>query len=107
MDTNQFNQEVYQVVDLIPHGRVTTYGAIAKALGHGTARMVGHAMGMLDHLTQTPFQRVVNSSGRIYGYDSAGGRHRAELLQGEGIEIVNGKIIKFKTLYWDPLKEIE
>lgn len=108
MDTSKFNDEVYQVVNLIPKGRVTSYGAIAKALGYGTARMVGHAMSIMDHHDKTtPAQRVVNSSGHISPLESSGGRWRVQMLEKEGVEIKNGKVAKFKELFWDPSKEIE
>lgn len=108
METKQFNDEVYQVVELIPKGRVTSYGAIAKALGHGTARMVGHAMSSMDHQTKTlPAHRVVNSSGHISPLESVGGKWRVQMLENEGIVIKNGKVVKFDELFWDPKKEIE
>jgi methylated-DNA-protein-cysteine methyltransferase-like protein len=107
MDTRQFNDEVYQVVSLIPQGRVTSYGAITKVLGHGTARMTGHAMSSMDHNHKTiPAHRVVNSSGHISAPDSGGGRRRAEMLEKEGIEVRNGRVVKFKELFWDPSIEI-
>jgi methylated-DNA-protein-cysteine methyltransferase-like protein len=108
MDTRQFNNDVYQVVELIPRGRVTSYGAIAKALGYGTARMVGHAMGMIDHHNQTlPAHRVVNSSGHISPPESSGGRWRIQMLEAEGIAIRNGKVAQFREFFWDPAIEIE
>jgi methylated-DNA-protein-cysteine methyltransferase-like protein len=107
MDTYKFNDEVYQVVNLIPDGRVTSYGAIAKALGYGTARMVGHAMSSMDHHQKNiPAHRVVNSSGHISAPDSGGGRWRAEMLEKEGIEVKNGKVVEFRKLFWDPSIEI-
>jgi methylated-DNA-protein-cysteine methyltransferase-like protein len=108
MDTKQFNDDVYQVVNLIPKGRVTSYGAIAKALGYGTARMVGHAMGMIDHENKTlAAHRVVNSSGHISPLQSNGGKKRVQMLESEDIAIKNGKVVKFNQLFWDPAKEIE
>lgn len=108
MDTKQFNNEVHQVVELIPKGRVTSYGAIAKALGYGTARMVGHAMGMIDdQIKVLPAHRVVNSSGHISPPESSGGKWRIEMLESEGVAIRNGKVAKFKELFWDPAIEIE
>lgn len=108
MDTNKFNDEVYQVVNLIPEGRVTSYGVIAKALGYGTARMVGHAMSTMDHNNKiTPAHRVVNSSGHISAPDSGGGRLRVEMLEKEGVEVKNGKVVEFRELFWDPAIEIE
>ena len=107
MDTGKFNDEVYQVVNLIPEGRVTSYGAIAKALSYGTARMVGHAMSSMDHHQKTiPAHRVVTSSGHISAPDSGDGRWRAERLEKEGIEIKNGKVVKFRELFWNPSIEI-
>lgn len=108
MDTRQFNDDVFQVVELIPTGRVTSYGAIAKALGYGTARMVGHAMGMIDHKNKTlPAHRVVNSSGHISPPENSGGKWRIQMLEQEGVAVHNGKVVKFKELFWDPKIEIE
>ncbi|NHA05147.1 cysteine methyltransferase [Mucilaginibacter sp. HC2] len=108
MDTRQFNDDVFQVVELIPTGRVTSYGAIAKALGYGTARMVGHAMGMIDHENKTlPAHRVVNSSGHISPPENSGGKWRIQMLEQEGVAVHNGKVVKFKELFWDPKIEIE
>src|ERR1700744_2513350 len=108
MDTKQFNDEVYQVVNLVPEGRVTSYGVIAKALGYGTARMVGHAMGMVDHnYKDLAAHRVVNSSGHISMLESSGGKWRLQQLEKEGVVVRNGKIVDFKKIFWDPMKEIE
>ncbi len=107
MDTKKFNEEVFEIVNLIPEGRVTSYGAIAKALGHGTARMVGHAMGLIDHETKTlPAHRVVNSSGHISPLESSGGKKRVQMLELEGVAVKNGKVANIKELFWDPINEI-
>jgi len=95
---------VCQVVRLIPKGKVTTYGAIAKCIGlkHG-ARMVGYAMSGAHRMRGLPAYRVVNSQGMLSGKHHFGSPNRMQqLLEEEGIVIVNDKILHFKEHFWDP-----
>ncbi|WP_295772123.1 MGMT family protein [uncultured Mucilaginibacter sp.] len=103
-----FNNHVFEVARQVPPGRVTSYGAIARFLGAGNwSRKVGKAMGLLDGVTPpVPFQRVVNSQGRLTG-DTAGIEHRKALLAAEGVMVIGDKVQNFKTVYWDPATELD
>ena len=95
---------IHDVVRQIPRGRVTTYGAIAKVLDLPNPRMVGRAMHTADDKKNPiPFQRVINSSGRLSGEYT---EWRKKLLEKEGVEINGVRIVDFKTLFWDPAKEL-
>jgi methylated-DNA-protein-cysteine methyltransferase-like protein len=109
MKQHSFFEEVYEVVKQIPSGRVTTYGAIARYLGSGlSSRMVGWAMNACHHLPEVPAHRVVNRNGILTGkHHFATSTLMQELLEKEGVRIVNDKVIDFKLIYWDPLKELE
>ena len=105
-----FYEQVYEVVKLIPKGRVTSYGAIAKSLGAGgSSRMVGYAMryaGMVH--PPLPAHRVVNSSGLLTGkFHFNPPELMVELLEKEGIMVKNDKVQNFNTHFWDPLTEIQ
>jgi methylated-DNA-protein-cysteine methyltransferase-like protein len=107
--TISFFQSVYEVVELIPYGRVTSYGAIGNYLGiKSSARMVGWAMNASHTNKNIPAHRVVNSSGLLTGkHHFEHPTAMEELLQKEGIEIDKGiKIIRFKEIFWDPNKEL-
>ena len=107
MEKNFF-QDVYDVVRLIPAGRVTSYGAIALYLGaKGSARMVGWAMNAAHALHDVPAHRVVNSLGLLSGKIHFGTPTRMqELLEAEGICIKNDKIQGFKEIFWNPSEEL-
>ena len=104
-----FFQDVYDVVRLIPIGRVTTYGAIAEYLGaKGSARMVGWAMNASFSEEGVPAQRVVNRNGLLSGkHHFSTPTLMAELLEAEGIEVKNDKIVGFKEVLWLPKEELE
>ena len=104
-----FFQSVYAVVRLIPSGRVTTYGAIAKYLGSkGSARMVGWAMNAShSEAIDVPAHRVVNRIGLLTGKFHFGEPNlMKELLQSEGIIIEANKVNDFDKYFWDPQKEL-
>ncbi|RZK43329.1 MAG: MGMT family protein [Pedobacter sp.] len=108
-EQSNFYDQVYQLVGLIPQGRVTTYGAIAKALGAAkSSRLVGTALINAHYPNSNlPIHRVVNSTGLLTGkhhYDHP--THMQELLEKEGIIIENDQVKDFSKLFWDPLKEI-
>ena len=108
-EKDSFFQKVYDVVRLIPEGRVTSYGAIAEFLGtRGSARMVGWAMNASHHDTvNVPAHRVVNRIGLLTGKRHFGGPNvMKQLLESEGIEIANDKVVNFAKLFWDPKTEI-
>lgn len=104
-----FYEQVYEVVKLIPKGRVTSYGAIAKSLGAGgSSRMVGYAMRYAGTVhPPLPAHRVVNSSGLLTGkFHFNPPELMVELLEKEGVKVKNDKVQNFKAHFWDPLAEI-
>ena len=108
-DNPGFFEKVHQVVRLIPNGRVTTYGAIARAIGSpGAGRMVGWALNKsFSDKGFVPAHRVVNRNGMLTGKRHFGGRDTMkELLDSEGIHVENEKILDFDKLFWDPIKEL-
>lgn len=110
MEKETFFDSVYQVVRLIPPGRVTSYGAIASYLGtKGSSRMVGYAMSAAHTAFQpVPAQRVVNRNGLLTGKFHFGSENQMQqLLENEGITIYEDKIVNFKSLFWDPAVELE
>ena len=100
--------DVYAVVRQIPVGRVTTYGAIAQYLGlRAGARMVGWAMNSSHAQTDVPAQRVVNRLGILSGKQSFGTpTYMQELLEAEGIQIIDDTVVDFKARLWDPTLEL-
>lgn len=108
MESNFYDQ-VFEIVRLVPKGRVTSYGAIAKALGAGgSARMVGYAMSNAGTaFPEVPAHRVVNSSGLLTGkFHFSPPESMQQLLEAEGILVINDKVKNFRQLFWDPLQEI-
>ena len=103
-----FFERVYQVTKCIPYGRVTSYGAIAKYLGAaGSARMVGWAMNASSKNSDIPAHRVVNRRGLLTGKHHFDGTNlMQQLLESEGIVVVENQIQNFETLFWDPMKEL-
>ena len=104
MEANFF-ERVYAVVRQIPYGRVTSYGAIAKAIGTGrSARMVGWAMNASHNLEDNvPAHRVVNRNGLLTGKHHFDGTNlMQQLLENEGVKVVDNKIVDFKKLFWEP-----
>jgi len=105
-----FFDMVYQVARLIPKGRVTSYGAIAKYLGAaGSSRLVGYAMnGAGKKKPKVPAHRVVNRNGELTGkfhFDNP--YQMQELLEKEKIKVIKDRIVDFQKYYWDPNKELE
>ena len=104
-----FYEQVFEVARLIPKGRVTSYGAIAKALGAAkSARMVGYAMN-LSHTAhpKVPAHRVVSSSGLLTGkFHFSPPELMQQLLAQEGIVVIDDKIKNFKSVFWNPLEEL-
>ena len=105
--TLNFFDKVYEVARLIPYGRVTSYGAIATYLGAArSARMVGYAMngsGSKD----VPAHRVVNRKGLLTGKQHFDGTNlMQQLLESEGIEVIENQIQNLESIFWDPSKEL-
>jgi methylated-DNA-protein-cysteine methyltransferase related protein len=100
-----FFQLVYDVVRQIPHGRVTSYGAIAAALGTRlSARMVGWAMNSAhDPSMKIPAHRVVNRNGMLTGKFHFGDPMEMQRrLEKEKIVVIDDKIQDFNKIFWDP-----
>lgn len=106
--TENFFEDVYEIVKLIPRGRATSYGSIAQYLGlKSSARMVGWAMNSAHGRTDVPAHRVVNRNGMLTGkHHFSSPTRMQELLEQEGVEIVNDKIKNYKQVFWDPNKEL-
>ena len=101
-DKPSYFKMVYAVTEAIPFGRVTNYGAIADFLSLGSARMVGWALNKCAHLS-IPAHRVVNRKGELSGRNQfPTPTIMQELLEQEGIEIQNNKVVDFKEHFWHP-----
>ncbi len=104
-----FFDQVYAVVRLIPRGRVTSYGAIAKYLGTArSSRMVGWAMNSAHTVKpKVPAHRVVNRSGLLTGKHHFGSPTRMqELLEKEGVKVRKDQVVDFNKRFWDPAVEL-
>ena len=106
-ETLGFFEKVYDVVRLIPYGKVTSYGAIAKYLGATkSARIVGYAMNA-SHTKDVPAYRAVNRKGLLTGkHHFEGTNLMQQLLENEGIVVIDNQIQNFEEIYWDPSKEL-
>jgi len=105
-----FFKMVYEVVKLVPKGRVTSYGAIANYLGSkSSSRVVGYAMNASHKIKpKVPAHRVVNRIGLLSGKQHFETPFQMEeLLMKEKIIIKNDKVIDFKNIFWDPQKELK
>ncbi len=107
-DQGNFFENVYEVVKLIPTGRVTSYGAIARYLGaSGSARMVGWAMNQSHQFTGVPAHRVVNRQGLLTGKHHFGSPTAMQaLLENEGVIVKDDQVLEFDKLFWDPMVEL-
>jgi len=103
MEANFFDR-VYAVARQIPYGKVTSYGAIAKAIDSGrSARMVGYAMNACGGRDDVPAHRVVNRKGLLTGKHHFDGTNlMQQLLESEGIEVVDNQIVDFEKHFWEP-----
>ena len=108
-DQSSFFEKVYEVVRMVPKGRVTSYGAIARFLGTAkSARMVGWAMNAsYNAYPPVPAQRVVNRNGLLSGKGHfASPTMMQELLENEGIIVKDNQVQQFEKVFWDPFKEL-
>ena len=97
-----FKKQVYEIINLIPSGRVSSYGAIAKAVGFPNhSRQVGNAL--RNYAEDFPAHRVCNSSGFITASCLAEFKIK---LEKEGIKVIENKIQNFKNIFWNPLEEL-
>jgi methylated-DNA-protein-cysteine methyltransferase-like protein len=103
-NNDNFFQRVYAVARQIPYGKVTSYGAIAKALGAArSARMVGWAMNSSHNREDVPAHRVVNRKGLLTGKHHFDGTNlMQQLLESEGIKIVDNQILDLENHFWEP-----
>lgn len=109
-NNDSFFQMVYEVVRLVPKGRVTSYGAIAKYLGAArSARMVGWAMNSTHSITPVvPAHRVVNRIGMLSGKSHFKDPNEMQrLLEAEGIKVIDDQVQDFMTFFWDPSEELK
>ncbi|PHS54262.1 MAG: cysteine methyltransferase [Lutibacter sp.] len=106
--SKNFFDQVYDVAKLIPFGRVTSYGAIAKYLGAAkSARMVGWAMNAAHNNDTIPAHRVVNRNGLLTGKNHFDGTNlMQQLLESEGIIVKENQIQNFEKIFWDPFIEV-
>lgn len=108
--TNEnFFEKAYAVARLIPFGRVTSYGAIAKFLGAArSARMVGWAMNASHNDETVPAHRVVNRVGLLTGKNHFDGTNlMQQLLENEGVVVIENQIQDFGKIFWDPSEELD
>ncbi|MEK6479137.1 MGMT family protein [Catalinimonas sp. 4WD22] len=107
-DKSNFFENVYEVVKLIPQGRVTSYGAIANYLGaKGSARMVGWAMNNAHIYPDIPAHRVVNRQGLLTGKHHFGSPDTMQkMLEKEGVKVEKDQVQDFAKLFWDPTVEL-
>ncbi len=101
---SDFYEKVYTVVKLVPYGRVSSYGAIARFIGAPkAARTVGYAMNASVEMPDIAAHRIVNRNGLLSGKHHFGGTLvMQQLLENEGIEVKNDQVQKFSTVFWDP-----
>jgi methylated-DNA-protein-cysteine methyltransferase-like protein len=104
-----FFEQVWEVVKLIPCGRVTSYGAIACALGSAqSSRMVGWAMHAAHGQPDVPAHRVVNRNGLLSGKMHFGAPNEMQRrLEAEGVKVKKDKIVAFDKLFWNPIVELD
>jgi len=105
---DNFFDRVYGIVRLIPFGRVTSYGAIGTYLGAArSARMVGWAMNKAHNLEDVPAHRVVNKKGLLTGkHHFEGTNLMQQLLENEGIVVLENQIQDLEKVFWDPIEEL-
>src|SRR5476649_2668737 len=108
MADDNFFDRVYEVARLVPPGRVTSYGAIAAFLGtKGSSRMVGYAMQASGKaLPPVPAHRVVNRQGLLTAKFHFGGDLMEQLLESEGVKVIDDQEQDFKTHFWHPAVEL-
>ena len=107
MKDSNFFQQVYDVCQLIPEGKVTTYGEIEKYLSSPqSSKMVGWALNKCPE--NIPAHRVVNRVGMMTGEIHFSGINlMLQLLENEGIKVIENQIQNFETVFWNPLKELD
>lgn len=108
-DKDAIRLAVYEIVKTVPYGRATSYGAIAKAIGWPMhSRMVGKIMANCESdINEIPAYRVVNSQGQLSGKEAFGSSDKMQkCLEAEGIKVKNDRIVNWRKVFWDPMREI-
>tara|TARA_B110000503_G_scaffold137655_1_gene222266 strand:+ start:190 stop:522 length:333 start_codon:yes stop_codon:yes gene_type:complete len=107
--SDNFFDKVHKIARLIPFGRVTSYGAIGAYLGAAkSARMVGWAMNKAHNLEDIPAHRVVNKKGLLTGKHHFDGTNlMQQLLENEGVVVMENQIQDLEKVFWDPIKELK
>ena len=105
---SDFFKDVYEVVKLIPKGKVTSYGMIANYLGaKKSSRLVGWALNKVSQNSEIPAHRVVNRNGLMTGKNNFPTKnYMKEELQKEGLTIIENSIVDYNNHLWDPTKEL-
>lgn len=99
-----FYERVYEVTRQIPYGRVTSYGAIARSIGATkSARMVGYALG--NSPEDVPAHRVLNRKGVLTGRHHFPGTLMEQLLENEGLKVIQNQVQNFDKYFWNPAEE--
>ncbi len=101
MKKESFNEQCYEILRTVPRGKVTTYKAIAQALGTSAFRAVGNAMNKNPNAPKVPCHRVVGSNGKLVGY-AHGLKKKRALLEAEGVAISNNEIVDLKRFLFVP-----
>jgi len=94
---SSFNERCYALLRKVPKGKVTTYKALAEALGTRAYRAVGQAMNRNPYAPKVPCHRVVSADGSIGGF-AHGTKRKIEMLKREGVEVKNNRIVDFKNV---------
>ena len=105
---DNFFERVYKIARQIPEGKVTSYGAIAKALGTArSARMVGWSMNNCHNRDDIPAHRVVNRKGLLTGKHHFDGTNlMQQLLENEGVLVIDNQIQDFEKHFWTPIMDL-
>jgi methylated-DNA-protein-cysteine methyltransferase related protein len=110
LDKDDFIEAVYQMVRYIPYGRATSYGAVARAIGYpNMSRLVGKVLSQTSGPSlEIPAHRVVNSQGVLSGKDAfETSTAMQERLEAEGVKVVDNRIKNWKSVFWNPIEEVE
>ncbi len=93
-------QKIYNVVSLIPKGKVLTYKRVAELAGIKNPRVVGFAMHSNKDYQHVPCHRVVGSTGKLTGYARGGIQRKKEILEREGVYFLDKETVDLaKSLF--------
>lgn len=106
---DNITQSIIDLVKMIPKGRVTNYGAIARCLGASrSARLVGWTLSNYAGKGKVPAHRVVNRNGLLTGrHHFSPPEKMQQLLEQEGIQVKDNQVVNFKEVFWDPFEMLE